>query len=112
MFPVNSLFQRGVTYTLIKLVRFINLVKHIIDKESGMESLSEIPAIFSGKNASIDKHIITKFLKDQRLIAYDINKKMFYEERQDNGIINHFFREAKGKIIKGFKTSNSLTFDV
>jgi len=36
-------------------VRFINLVKHIIDKESGMESLSEIPAIFSGKNASIDK---------------------------------------------------------
>jgi len=46
------------------------------------------------------------------LIAYDINKKMFYEERQDNGIINHFFREAKGKIIKGFKTSNSLTFDV
>jgi hypothetical protein len=112
MFPANPLFQRDTTYTLMKLVRFINLVKHMLDQENDLKRLSDMPEMFSGKNESLNRHIITELLKNQRLICYDLKQRMFFEERQDREIISRFFKEAKAKIIKGFKTSNSLICDV
>ncbi len=112
MFPANPLFKRNTAYMLMKLVRFINLVKRMLDRECGLKRLSDVPETFSGKNASLDKHIVTELMINKRLLSYDLNRKMFCDERQDIEIINHFFKKAKSKTIKGFKTSNSLICDL
>jgi anaerobic magnesium-protoporphyrin IX monomethyl ester cyclase len=112
MLPANPLFQRDTTFTLMKLVRFINLIKHMLDKDNALKRLSNLPDMFSGGKKLLNKHIINEFLNNKRLLCYDLNRRTFHDERQDKEVIDRFFKEAKTKIIKGYKTSNSITCDV
>ncbi|MEI6154285.1 MAG: cobalamin-dependent protein [Deltaproteobacteria bacterium] len=112
MLPANPLFQRDTTYTLVKLVRFINLVKHLLDQDITLKRLSGLPGQLSGKKELLDKHILTEFITNKRLLCYDLRGGTFFDERQDKSVIDRFFKEAKGAVIKGFKTSNCLVCDV
>lgn len=112
MLPVNPLFQRDITYTLIKLVRFINLIKHLLDKDGALKRLSDLPGLLSGKKESLDKHILTELIQNKRLIYYDLRGRTYTDEKQDNALIDLFFKKAKEGIIKGYKTANSLVCDV
>jgi anaerobic magnesium-protoporphyrin IX monomethyl ester cyclase len=108
MMSVNPLLPRDTIYTFIKLVRFINLVKHILDKEANLKKLSDLLGLpFTEKNA-YDKRIFTTLLLKKRFIYYDIKRKDFYDEPQDNNLVKLFFKRAKGSLIRGFKTMNSL----
>jgi len=112
MFPVNPLFQRDTVFTLMKLTRFINLIKYMLDSNIGLERLSNLPDMFRGERASIDKEILTELIHNKRLICFDKNQSTFFEEKQDKQILNAFFKKIKGSIIKGFKTSNFVVCDV
>jgi len=112
MTEVNPLFPRNVIYTFMKLTRFINFVKHCLDKEPSLEKLTDIPALLSRGKKDIDRQIFSTLLLEKRLIHYDIVKKLFADEPQNKEIISDFFRKADKAVIRGFKTMNSLVVDV
>jgi len=108
MMSVNPLLPRDTIYTFIKLVRFINLVKHILDKEANLKKLSDLLGLPLTEKNTYDKRIFTTLLLKKRFTCYDLKRKDFYDEPQDNNLVKLFFKRAKGSLIRGFKTMNSL----
>jgi radical SAM superfamily enzyme YgiQ (UPF0313 family) len=112
MTEVNPLFPRNTIYTFMKLTRFINFVKHCLDKEPSLKKLSDLPELLSIDEKNPDRHICSVLLLEKRLICFDIRKKCFVDELQDKELIKAFFRKAGNAAIRGFKTMNSLVVDV
>lgn len=108
MLPVNPLFQRKTTFSIVKLVRAINYIKQQLDKNPDLKRLSDLPHF--AKNP-MEQEIVRTLVSEKRFIAYDRKIKDFSAEPQDEGLIRLFFAAAKGKTVKGFKTGNRLIFD-
>jgi anaerobic magnesium-protoporphyrin IX monomethyl ester cyclase len=112
LYPSNPLFPRETLFTFMKLTRFVNHVKNIIDQNPTITQLSEIinvPAISSKPH---DLHIFKTLISDKRFVWYDKEKEDYTEEPQDKNLIVHFFNKIYGKPIRGFKTMNTLKIDV
>lgn len=113
MLPVNPFFPRLVTYTFIKLVRFINYVKAIVDGEAGISRLSDL---VGSKQVAPDKGtdgtVVAHLLRNNEFIGYDKQRRGFVREPQDSGLVRLFFQRAKGMRIKGYKAGKSLIIDV
>ena len=102
MFPVNPLFPRKTTYTLVKLARFINYVKARIDRaEGGVARLTDL--LDDGKTA-YEREIMRTLLLDKRFVRYDSQIKELIDEPQDQGLVRRFFDSAKGRTIMGYAT--------
>ncbi len=112
MTEINPLFPRDVIYTLIKLTRFINFVKHCLDNNPSLERLSDIPALLVNENEQFDRHIITTLLQKKRFECFDLKEETFIEEAQNLNVIEEFFKKAGNSTIRGFKTMNSLVIDL
>ena len=111
MFPANPLFPRETTYTLMKLVRFINYVKQAADRSSGLKTLGGLAdALPTGKPQ--EREIVGKLLMDKRFTWYGLKEQAFREEPQNQELVGLFFRKARGLEIKGFKTSKGVRVDV
>lgn len=113
MLPWNPLFPRPVTYTFVKLVRFINYVKRLADRGTGMTRLSDL--LEAGNGAVADwreQAILQRLLVEKRFSAYDLAQKMFVDEPQDPDLVRWFFEAAKGASIKGYRTNTTLKVDV
>jgi hypothetical protein len=112
MSPVNPLLPRDTLYTFMEIVRFINFIKHLLDRNPGLSRLSDILEMEKcGRNAH-DSIIMRTILLEKRFIAYDKKLKDYAEEQQDRDLVSLFFSRAKGSAVKGFKTGNSLIFDI
>jgi anaerobic magnesium-protoporphyrin IX monomethyl ester cyclase len=112
LYPSNPLFPRDTLFTLMKLTRFINNVKNIIDQNPSVTRLSDIinvPAIISKPH---DLHIFKTLISNKRFIWYDKEKEDYTEDPQDRDLIVHFFEKIKAKPIRGFKTMNTLLINV
>jgi anaerobic magnesium-protoporphyrin IX monomethyl ester cyclase len=112
MLPANIQFPRPVTYAFMKLVRFINYVKGLIDRHEGLNRLSDL---IDNKAAIPDEHsryIFKCLLHDKNLIWYNTAQNCFVEEPAEQMVITSFFKGTKGRIIKGFQTSRSIMVDV
>ncbi|MCX5811408.1 MAG: cobalamin-dependent protein [Proteobacteria bacterium] len=112
MTEVNPLFSRDTIFTFMQLTRFINFVKHCLDKEPSLKKLSDLPALLSNDKEYTDRHIFNTLLLEKRLIHYDIRKRWFADEPQDKELISAFFMKADKAVIRGFKTMNSLIVDM
>jgi len=112
MTEVNPLFLKDTIYTFMQLTRFINFVKHCLDKEPSLKKLSELPALLNTDKEYPDRHIFNTLLLEKRLIHYDMRKKWFADESQDKELISAFFKKAHSAKITGFKTMNSLIVDI
>ncbi|MBA4417191.1 MAG: hypothetical protein C0392_04680 [Syntrophus sp. (in: bacteria)] len=108
MVPVNPLLPRETLFTFMKLVRFINYVKQIIDREPGLKTLCEVPMAPALENRPIDREILSALISERRFKYYDVKEKRFLKEPLDEGLERLFFRKAEGMTIRGFKTMNSL----
>ena len=108
MFPVNPLLPRETLFTFMKLTRFINYMKNVVDREPGVKGLSDIPLV--GTNP-LDREIVSALLTEKRFVSYDLKKKELREEPQDRTLVERFFERALGSVIRGFRTSNSLKID-
>jgi anaerobic magnesium-protoporphyrin IX monomethyl ester cyclase len=111
MVPVNPNLPRDSLYTLMKLVRFVNLVKRLLDGADAPQRLSDIlemPVI--AKNAR-DKKILATLLNEKRLIWFDGSRGNFVHEPHNSDLVRLFFGRAKNKTIRGFKTMNQLVVD-
>lgn len=111
MMELNPLFPRNTTYTFMKLTRFINFIKHCLDKEPSLKRLSDLPDILSTGKEHPDRYILTTLLLEKRLIHYDIRRNTFADEPRDIYLLDTFFSKAKGATIRGYKTMNSLVVD-
>jgi len=111
MFPWNELFPRKTTYTLMKLVRFINWVKQCLDRTEGLTKLSDLLEVAATRNPH-DKELVKRVLLDKRFTRYATREQRFIEETHDPDLVRLFFKRAKEAGIKGFKTSNRLLIDV
>lgn len=111
MVPVNPAFPRPATYTLMKLVRFVNYVKGLLDGEDQLGRISECVEKVGGSRV-VEKHVLHTLLSHKKFVWQDTVTGDFVDEPQDKDIIRQFFLMAKGRTIKGFRTNNSLVVDV
>ena len=111
MFPASPLFPRETTYTIMKLVRFINYVKQRLDKVEGLTKLSDLLEVRPAREVQ-EQEILKALLMEKRFICYTHKEQRFAEEQQNRDIVRLFFERARGMRIKGFKTSNQLIVDV
>jgi len=111
LFPANHLFTRETTYTLMKLVRFINYVKQAIDRRGGEGALSEMLDALPETNA-YDREIVRRLLIEKQFACYDVKEQSIVAEHHDSRLVGLFFEKARGLTIKGFKTNGSAKMDV
>jgi hypothetical protein len=112
MFPINPLFPRTVIFTFIKLVRFINWVKQIIDRNEGIERISELQDGPVTPGGEADRLIVKQLLREKRLLWRQRKSGSLVDEPVDQTLIAEFFKKGKGRKIKGFKSSRSVALDV
>lgn len=111
MVPVNPNLTRDSLYTLMKLVRFVNLVKRLLDGPDAPHRLSDILEMHAiGKNTR-DQTILTTLFHEKRLIWFDGSRGDFLPEPHNPELIKLFFDRAKNKLIRGFKSMNELLVD-
>lgn len=101
-------FNRKTTYTLLLLSRFINFVKAFIDKNPEIKSLSELKTIFEDRV----EEIFCLLLKEKKFYSLNMTNKNLIEEPVEKDLIELFFKKAKNTFIKGFKTENTIIFDI
>lgn len=112
LYSSNPLFSRETLFTFMKLTRFINHVKDIIDQNPSIARLSDIinaPAITSKPH---DVHIFKTLISDKLFVWYDKEKEDYTEEPQDRNLVVHFFEKMENRPVRGFKTMNTLVVDV
>jgi anaerobic magnesium-protoporphyrin IX monomethyl ester cyclase len=112
LYPSNPLFPRETLFTFMKLTRFINHVKNIIDQNPSITQLSDIIDVPAIAVKPHDLHIFKTLISDKRFVWYDKEKENYTEEPQDKNLIIHFFKKIKNKPIRGFKTMNTLIVDI
>ena len=108
MFEANPAFPRKTTFTFMKLLRFINVLKSLIDDTpgaSGVHDLSGAPRMQKDPHSGA---IFEALLSEKRFIAFDVRENIFVEEIQDRELIAAFFASMQGRTIKGFKTHNRV----
>lgn len=111
MVPVNPELPREILYTFMKLVRFVNLVKRLLDGPEAPKRLSDIlnaPTISKNER---DKMILSTLLNEKHLIWFDNSRGDFVPEPHNTNLIKLFFSRAKNKPIRGFKTMKELVVD-
>lgn len=110
MLPLNPLFPREVTYTFVKLARFINYTKRLIDGQAGLAGVRDLPAHLAADERT--RTILARLLAEKRFVCYDTGTGRFRDEPVEPGLVAAFFERAKGLRIKGYRTSKSLIVDV
>jgi radical SAM superfamily enzyme YgiQ (UPF0313 family) len=111
MIPVNPNLSRDSLYTLMKLVRFVNLVKRLLDGLDAPQKLYDILEMLAITKSDRDKTILATLLHEKRLIWFDGSRGDFVSEPHNSDLVRLFFDRAKNKIIRGFKTMNQLLVD-
>jgi anaerobic magnesium-protoporphyrin IX monomethyl ester cyclase len=112
LYPSNPLFPRETLFTFMKLTRFINLVKSIVDQNTSIKRLSDILDLPAISSIPHDHRIIRELIINKHFLWYDRTKKDYAEEPQDKKLVAHFFEKIHSKPIRGFKTMNTLIADV
>ncbi len=108
MFEGNRAFSRRTTFTFMKLVRFINMVKSLIDDTPGASELKDLADSPRMKRNERDRHIFQTLLDRRRFVAFNTRTNEYAEEAQDEGLVDTFFENIKGVAIKGFRTHNRV----
>jgi hypothetical protein len=111
MVPVNPDLPRNSLYTLMKLVRFVNLVKRLLDGDNAVTKLSDILEMPGIAKNDRDKKILTTLLHEKRLVWFDGSRGDCLPEPHNSDLVRLFFDRAKNKPIRGFKTMHQLVVD-
>jgi hypothetical protein len=108
MFQANPLFPRETTFTFMKLLRFMNVVKALIDANPGASTLVDLTQADRLRKNPLDHYIFTSLLSERRFLWFDTRGNDYVEEPQDHALVAAFFRAMEGRTIKGFRTSNAI----
>ncbi len=108
MCETNPVFTRKMTYTFMKLARFVNLLKSLIDETPGASCMADLAGAARMKKDVRSRYIFETLLKEKRFLAFDAGTHDFVEELQDTKIVAAFFEAMRGRTIKGFRTHNRI----
>ncbi len=111
MLPFNPLFPRTVTFTFVKLVRFVNYVKQVLDDEADIRRMSDLPEGAALRKDPRGRQIVKTLVDEKRFVCYDPVLGSFRDEPVDGALVHRFFDRAKGSLITGYKTKNTLVVD-
>ena len=111
MLPFNPLFPRSVTFTFVKLVRFINYVKQVLDRDPGVRRMSDLPEAPALGSDPRKRQIVKTLIDEERFTCYDPVPGSFRDEPVDGALVRLFFERARGSAITGYKTKNRLIVD-
>jgi hypothetical protein len=111
MVPINPNLPRNTLYTLMKLIRFVNLAKRLLDSHDPPKKLSDILEMPAVKKNDRDIQILTTLINEKHLIWLDSSCGEFVSEPHNRDIVRLFFDHAKNKTVRGFKTMNQLVID-
>jgi radical SAM superfamily enzyme YgiQ (UPF0313 family) len=111
MLPLNPLFPRTVTYTFVKLVRFINYVKQLLDRHDGITASRDLLTAEAVAGDGRRQMIFERLLADKRFVYYDTEQGRMADEPVDHGLVRTFFERARGARIKGYRTGKTLVMD-
>lgn len=111
LFQANPLLPRSSLYTFMKIVRFVNLVKRLLDNKGECRRLSDLPALLVLTKNTRDAEIFRALIQQRKLLWYDLRLNRLTEEPHERRLVQRFFEQSRGKIIKGFKTGNTLVID-
>jgi hypothetical protein len=111
MVPVNPDLPRDILYTFLKLVRFVNLVKRLLDGPDTPQKLSDIHEMTSLTKNFRDRTILATVINEKRLVWFDSSCGDFVIEPHSSDLVKHFFYRARNKPIRGFKTMNQLVVE-
>ena len=112
MLPLNPLFPRTVTYTFVKLVRFINYVKQLLDRHDGVATGRDLVNAEAVATDGRKWMIFERLLSDKTFVYYDLDRGRMCDEAVDQGLVRTFFERARGLRIKGYRTGKTLVMDV
>lgn len=107
LFIANPLFRRETTYTLMKLTRFINYVKRIVDRAGDVDSLAGLVEALPAAKLH-EREILNRLVAENRFTWYGLKESSYMEEPQDQELVRLFFEQARGLKIKGFKTGATV----
>ncbi len=111
MFTANPLIPRDSLYTFVKIVRFVNFVKRVLDSEGGCRRLSDLLALQLPGKDTRDAEIFKGLILQKRLFWYDHKQNCLTEEPHDGRLLQRFFERGRGRMIQGFKTKHTLVID-
>jgi hypothetical protein len=112
MLPLNPLFPRTVTYAFVKLVRFINHVKQLLDRHDGIAGTGDLVNARAVAMDGRKQMIFRRLLTDKTFVYYDLDQGCMVDEPVDRGVVRTFFERARGARIKGYRTGKALVVDV
>jgi radical SAM superfamily enzyme YgiQ (UPF0313 family) len=112
MLPFNPLFPRTITFTFIKLVRFVNYMKQLLDEDGDIKRMSDLPEAKGMTKDPKKRAVVETLVRKRRFVCYDPAEGAFRDEPVDHALVRSFFEKAKGSTIRGYKTKNSLVVDV
>jgi hypothetical protein len=112
MLPLNPLFPRTVTYAFVKLVRFINYVKQLLDRHDGIARAGDLLNAEAVATDARKRMIFERLLSDKKFVYYDLDRGRMADEAVDQGVVRTFFERARGARIKGYRTGKTLVMDV
>jgi hypothetical protein len=111
MLPFNPLFPRNVSFTFVKLVRFINYVKQVLDNNAAITRMSDLPDARDLSKDPRKRTVMETLVREKRFVFYDTKTSCFRDEPVDAALVDAFFVHAAGSTIKGYRTGNSLVID-
>jgi len=112
MLPFNPLFPRTMTFTFVKIVRFVNYVKGLLDSGDGLSKMSDLPGAKGAPKDPRERAVVETLLRERRFVCYDQKEGGLSDEPVEPALVRRFFERAKGSWIMGYKTRNRLVADV
>jgi anaerobic magnesium-protoporphyrin IX monomethyl ester cyclase len=109
MFEANPAFPRKTTFTFMKLLRFINVLKSLIDDHPGALGVDDLLTAPRMRRDPRLGSIFRALLDEKRFTAFDVRTNACVEEIQDKELVAAFFGAIRGRTVKGFRTHNRIT---
>lgn len=111
MLPFDPLFPRSVSFTFVKLVRFVNHVKQVLDNDAAIRRMSDLPDAPGATKDPRKRAVLATLVREKRFVFYDTAALDFRDEPVEAALVEAFFDRARGSTIRGYRTKNSLVVD-
>lgn len=108
LLSVNKSFDSIALATFMRLARFVNYIKSLIDEYGKDAHIKELIKVELNKRREIEGRILEALMERKIFISYDKRDNTFYEDLSKKGIIEKFL--TKLNFVKGFKSKNICNF--
>lgn len=103
LYPLNKDFTSVKLSTFLKLTRFINYIKSVIDNSGKNINIKELIEKQKRENG-LEGIILETLIKDKKFISYDNRQKIFLNDVFDRDAVYNLFNKLR--FVRGYKTGN------